>query len=75
MLGYELETVVPRIRIPSLVLRGARDPICKHDWAARLAGLLPAGRLVEVPHAPHVAMWRRPPAVARELVALAGEAR
>lgn len=71
MLHYDLEAVLPRIAIPSLVLRGSRDPICRHDFAARLAALLPAGRLVEVPGAPHVEMWLRPGLVATELDALA----
>ena len=71
MLHYDLEAALPKIAVPSLVLRGTRDPICRHDFAARLVGLLPAGRLGEVPGAPHVAMWRRPDRVAAELQALA----
>lgn len=73
MLGYDLEAAARRIEVRSLVLRGGRDPICRHGWATRVAGLLPTGRLVEVPGAPHVAMWARPAAVAHELVALAAE--
>jgi pimeloyl-ACP methyl ester carboxylesterase len=71
MLHYDLEGVLPRIRVPALVARGSRDPICRHEFAARLAGLLPAGRLVEVPGAPHIEMWPRPDLVAEELRALA----
>jgi pimeloyl-ACP methyl ester carboxylesterase len=71
MLGYDLERAARAITVPSVVVRGARDPIAKHDWAARVASLLPAGRLVEVPQAPHVVMWSEPGAVAGELLALA----
>lgn len=71
MLSYDLDGALPRIPVPSLIVRGARDPICRHDWAERLAALLPGGRLVEVPNAPHVAMWLRPDLVAEELIALA----
>jgi pimeloyl-ACP methyl ester carboxylesterase len=74
MLQYDLEAALPRISAPSVVVRGTRDPICRHDFASRLASLLPTGRLVEVPGAPHVAMWRRPDLVAAELGALAGAA-
>jgi pimeloyl-ACP methyl ester carboxylesterase len=71
MLHYDLEAVLPRIGVPALVLRGSRDPICRHDFAARLAGLLPVSRLAEVPGAPPVEMWLRPEIVAAELGALA----
>jgi pimeloyl-ACP methyl ester carboxylesterase len=74
MLQYDLEAALPRISAPSVVVRGTRDPICRHDFASRLASLLPTGRLVEVPGAPHVAMWRRPDLVAAELGALAAAA-
>jgi len=71
MLHYDIEAALPAIAVPSLVLRGARDPICRHDFAAGLASLLPDGRLVEVPGAPHVVMWRRPDLVGAALAALA----
>jgi pimeloyl-ACP methyl ester carboxylesterase len=71
MLQYDLAATLPRIGVPALVLRGSRDPICRHDFAVRLTELLPAGRLVEVPGAPHVEMWLRPDLVAAELGALA----
>jgi pimeloyl-ACP methyl ester carboxylesterase len=74
MLGYDLEAALPRITVPALVARGTRDPICRHDWAVRLAALLPAGRLAEVPGAPHVEMWANPGMVAAELAALAAAA-
>jgi pimeloyl-ACP methyl ester carboxylesterase len=74
MLAYDIERTLPRLGVPALLMRGARDPICRHDFASRLAGLLPSGRFVEVPGAPHVVMWSRPEAVSAELGALAAAA-
>lgn len=71
MLDYDLEAAAASIAVPAVVVRGTRDPIARHGWAARVASLLPAGRLVEVPGAPHVVMWSRPDAVAEAITALA----
>lgn len=62
------EDKVARIDAPALVVRGEFDPICKADWAARLAGDLPRGRLVEIPHVAHTLVWDAPAELA--LVAL-----
>jgi 2-hydroxy-6-oxonona-2,4-dienedioate hydrolase len=42
------ENKLPGIDVPALVVRGRRDPIVSHEWAARVADLLPHGRLVEL---------------------------
>jgi fermentation-respiration switch protein FrsA (DUF1100 family) len=41
-----------RIRQPTLVVRGDREPIVSADWARRLARSLPSGSLVTIPGAP-----------------------
>lgn len=69
MLGYDLRAVLPRITAPTLVLRGARDPIAPHPWAAEVARLLPRSRLVEVPGGHHVVQFTHPRRVAAELAA------
>lgn len=74
MLHYDLETAARSVAVPAVVLRGDRDRIARHGWAAHLASLLTAGRLVEVPRAPHVVMWSRPDEVAGALRALAAAA-
>lgn len=48
-----IEDVLPRVAVPTLVLRGGRDPIVPRRWAEEVARLLPAGRLEEVPGGGH----------------------
>jgi len=38
-----------RVRVPVVVVRGARDALCPHDRAAHLAACAPRGQLVELP--------------------------
>jgi pimeloyl-ACP methyl ester carboxylesterase len=58
------------VRVPVAVVRGTRDRLCSHRWAARLAAAAPCGRLVEVPGAAHMTPQTHPDAVADVLVAL-----
>ncbi|SFE56607.1 alpha/beta fold hydrolase [Blastococcus tunisiensis] len=55
------------VAVPVTVLRGTRDRLCPHDWAARLAAAAPQGRLVEVPGAAHMTPMTHPDAVAAVL--------
>jgi pimeloyl-ACP methyl ester carboxylesterase len=50
--------------VPVTVVRGARDRLCPHDWAARVAAAAPKGRLVVVPGAAHMTPLTHPDAVA-----------
>lgn len=52
------------VRVPVTVVRGTRDRLCAHDWAARLAGAAPRGRLVEIPGAAHMTPHTHPGRVA-----------
>jgi 2-hydroxy-6-oxonona-2,4-dienedioate hydrolase len=56
---------LPRVTQPALVMRGERDPIVSHEWAKRVAELLPHGRFAVVPGAPHAAHWAAAGTVAR----------
>ena len=67
-----IEERLPRLRVPVLVVRGTRDRLCPHDWAARLATAAPGGRLVEVPRAAHLVVSTRPAEVAALLAPLVG---
>ncbi|MDH2444204.1 alpha/beta hydrolase [Amnibacterium sp. CER49] len=68
MLTYDMLGTLPRVQAPAVVIRGSRDPIAPRPWAQRVTDLLPHGRLVEVPGAPHVAMFVRPEAVAAAIL-------
>ncbi len=60
------------LSVPVIVVRGTRDALCPHDWAAGLAAAAPAGRLVEIPGAVHMTVQTHPDEVAailREFVA------
>jgi pimeloyl-ACP methyl ester carboxylesterase len=50
---------------PVVVVRGTRDRLCPRDWAVRVAGAAPRGRLVEVPGAAHMTVQTHPDDVAR----------
>jgi len=52
------------VRVPVAVVRGTRDRLCGHGWAARLASAAPGGRLVELPGAAHMTPQTHPDAVA-----------
>ena len=65
-----IEDRLPRLRVPVTLVRGTRDRLCPHDWAARLAAAAPGGRLVEVPGAAHLVVTTHPAAVARLLAPL-----
>lgn len=63
-LGYALEDRIeeklPRVQVPTLVVRGARDPIVPQRWAEEATRLLPMGRLVVIPGAPHAVNYSSP---------------
>jgi pimeloyl-ACP methyl ester carboxylesterase len=61
-----------RVGVPVVVVRGDRDALCPHDWAAHLARCAPRGRLVELPGAAHMLPQTRPDDVARLVRELAG---
>jgi pimeloyl-ACP methyl ester carboxylesterase len=52
------------VHVPVIVVRGSRDRLCPHDWAVRVAGAAPRGRLVELPGAAHMTVQTHPDDVA-----------
>jgi pimeloyl-ACP methyl ester carboxylesterase len=50
-----IEEKLPRVRAPTLVLRGERDPIAPERWVRQMVALLPFGRAGALPggHAAH----------------------
>lgn len=60
-----VEKKLPMVRVPALVVHGSRDRISPRDWAEEVARLLPKGRIVVLPGAPHTANYSAPEAFAR----------
>ena len=54
-----IEEKLLHVRVPTLVVRGSRDPIVPQRWAEEAAGLLPVGRLSVIPDAAHTANYGR----------------
>ena len=61
-LADRIEEKLPRIAAPALVVRGTRDPLVSHEWAARAAALLPRGELLELADLPHTINYSAPDA-------------
>jgi len=52
-----IEEKLPYVRVPTLVVRGSRDPIATQRWAKEATRLLPMGRLCVIPGAAHAANY------------------
>jgi pimeloyl-ACP methyl ester carboxylesterase len=59
-LVHRPEDKLAAIEAPSLVVRGQEDPICREDWAERVAAGLPEGRLVLIPGVAHTLVYTAP---------------
>lgn len=64
LLTYAIEEHVALVQVPTLVLRGARDPIAGPEWCRRLADIAPEGHCVEIPGQHHVVQHSAPHEVA-----------
>ena len=60
-----IEEQLPHVQVPTLVVRGARDPIVSQRWAEEAAHLLPMGQLVVIPGGPHTVNYTNPLELAR----------
>lgn len=72
-LADRIEAQLPRVRAPTLVVRGSRDPIVPERWAREGAALLPIGRYAEVPGGPHCVNYTSPDGFVRLVHAFVGE--
>jgi pimeloyl-ACP methyl ester carboxylesterase len=61
---HRVETRLPLVRVPALVVRGARDGFVSQRWCEEAARLLPCGRLEVVRHEPHACHYSAPDVVA-----------
>ena len=62
-----IEEKLPAVDVPTLVVAGQRDPIVPVSWAARVASLLPRGRLVVLPGCAHGMNYSCPDLLVREV--------
>lgn len=62
-MGTDAAGRLRRVPHPALVVRGERDPVVSAEWAATVTGLLPEGRLVTLPGAPHGLPYSAPDAL------------
>lgn len=62
VLADHIEDNLPRLAVPTLVVRGERDPLVPQRWAEEATRLLPSGHLVVIPRVAHVAHYDAPDA-------------
>ena len=55
-----VETKLPEVACPALVVRGTKDPICRAAWAEYVAQHLPLGRLALIPDVAHTLCYTAP---------------
>jgi pimeloyl-ACP methyl ester carboxylesterase len=68
-LRQRLEQRLPLVRAPTLIVRGARDPMVPRDWCEHLVGVAREARLLEIPGAAHATHHGAPERVAELVVA------
>jgi 2-hydroxy-6-oxonona-2,4-dienedioate hydrolase len=73
MFEHRIEELLPDMKVPTLVVRGARDPIVSQEWAERVTELLPDGRLVVIPDATHTIPFKYAKNLARVVGTFARE--
>lgn len=64
-LNDRIEEKLPRMNVPTLVVRGSLDTIVPQLWAEEATRLLPGGRLVVLPGAPHTVVYNAAPELVR----------
>ncbi len=72
-LADRIEEKLPRVRVPVVVARGARDPIVSERWAEELTSLLSTARLVVFPGAAHTVNYSYPGELAQAIRAFLDE--
>ncbi len=68
----DLREEAPKLRVPTLVLHGARDVLAPVEAGRTLACLVPAARYVELEDAAHLAFFTHPRAFVESLEPLGG---
>jgi 2-hydroxy-6-oxonona-2,4-dienedioate hydrolase len=60
LLRDAIEQKLPRVHVPTLVVRGELDPLVPEPWAEEVVRLLPEGRLVTIAGAAHTVVYFAP---------------
>ncbi|GAC1343243.1 MAG: hypothetical protein NVSMB27_02990 [Ktedonobacteraceae bacterium] len=55
-----MEEHLPQVQVPTLIVRGSRDPIVSQDWAEEVTRLLPNGQLVVIHGVGHAVNFNAP---------------
>jgi len=66
-LADRLEAQLPHLRVPTLVVGGARDPVAPPAWVERVAALAPSAEVAVIPGARHHVNWTHPAELASVL--------
>jgi len=59
-LADPIEAKLPYVRVPTLVVRGKKDPIAPQQWVEEVVNLLPNGKLVVIPGVGHTPNYSAP---------------
>lgn len=68
MMAYPIEKDLPHIAAPTLVVRGARDPLVPRPWAQSLTALLQRGTLVGIERIGHAMQFSAPGVTAHTIL-------
>ncbi|HVL58268.1 MAG TPA: alpha/beta hydrolase, partial [Burkholderiaceae bacterium] len=65
MMADRIERRLPRIRAPTLLVRGERDPVAPQRWVDEIASLLPRGCVAVIPGSAHGTVYNAAQPLAR----------
>jgi pimeloyl-ACP methyl ester carboxylesterase len=71
--GMDLQSTLPRLKAPTLLIWGAKDPIFGPEDRRTLQAGLPAAKVILYPDYGHNAFWEDPRRVARDLTEFLAE--
>ena len=70
---HSADDLLPTIRVPTLVIAGARDGFTPPERSRAMAGAIPGAELLEIPDSSHTAPIERPAEIDAAIVAFASE--
>lgn len=60
-----IEAKLPYMHIPTLVVRGEKDPVVPQNWAEEVVKMLPNGKLIVIPSGGHTLNYSKPVELSR----------